>query len=153
MLIKGDIFQSQPTRKHISIFCLLQLFFNSLLENHSDRFNCLRSDSKRFVHESDSDSSPALQEASRKSLFSPGSLTRPKLRKGIVMSSNRPSDSTGKFFFLSMFHNGAVVFKCGFVRSVNVTTLAGECDTSRCFPQLSGMTLIGRLKAQQKLTL
>ncbi len=52
-----------------------------------------------------------------------------------------------------MLHNGAVVFKCGFVRNVNVTTLAGECDTSRCFPQLSGMTLIGRLKAQQKLTL
>uniref|UniRef100_A0A8C1WZM2 AIG1-type G domain-containing protein n=1 Tax=Cyprinus carpio TaxID=7962 RepID=A0A8C1WZM2_CYPCA len=34
------------------------------------------------------------QEASRKSLFSPGLLTRPKLRKGIIMSSNRPSNST-----------------------------------------------------------
>ncbi len=144
MLIKGDIFQSQPTRKHISIFCLL--------ENHSDRFNCLRSDSKRFVHESDSDSSPPFKRQAGNRSF-PGSLTRPKLRKGIVMSSNRPSDSTGKFFLKYNVHNGAVVFKCGFVRNVNVTTLAGECDTSRCFPQLSGMTLIGRLKAQQKLTL
>lgn len=57
-----------------------------------------------------------------------------------------------------MLYNAAIVFKFGLLNLYVTLLLYGECvssecDTSHCFPLLSGITLTGGLKAQQKLTL